>query len=65
MNIYKYRDFSRPSEDDYSRLEALIHRRLIWCARPDTLNDPQEFVWTCAYAPTSVSVVPRPSSAAV
>jgi hypothetical protein len=53
MNIYKYRDFSRPSEDDYNRLKVLIHRRLIWCARPDTLNDPQEFVWTCDYDPTS------------
>jgi hypothetical protein len=53
MKIYKYRDFTNPTDSDFSRLEALIHRRLIWCARPDTLNDPEEFVWTCDYAPTA------------
>jgi hypothetical protein len=52
MKIYKYRDFSNPNEDDFRRLESSIHRRLIWCAQPDTLNDPQEFVWSCDYTAT-------------
>jgi len=52
MKIYKYRDFSSPSEDDFGRLEDSVHRLLVWCARPDTLNDPQEFVWQCDYTPT-------------
>jgi hypothetical protein len=52
MKIYKYRDFSSPSEDDFARLEDSVHRLLVWCARPDTLNDPQEFVWQCDYTPT-------------
>ena len=49
MKIYKYRDFSNPNDDDFRRLEALVHRHLVWCARPDTLNDPQEFDWECDY----------------
>ena len=52
MKIYKYRDFSNPNEDDFRRLEASIHRHLVWCARPETLNDPQEFVWECDYTAT-------------
>lgn len=52
MKIYKYRDFSNPSVDDFRRLESCVHRHLIWCARPDTLNDPQEFVWVCDYGAT-------------
>jgi hypothetical protein len=52
MKIYKYRDFTNPTDSDFSRLEALIDRRLIWCARPDTLNDPEEFVWSCDYTST-------------
>jgi len=52
VKIYKYRDFSNPSEEDYRRLEASIHRLMVWCAKPETLNDPQEFVWDCDYTPT-------------
>jgi hypothetical protein len=55
MKIYKYRDFSSPSEDDFGRLEDSVHRLLVWCARPDTLNDPQEFVWQCDYTPTAAT----------
>jgi hypothetical protein len=52
MKIYKYRDFSAPNDDDFRRLEGSVHRHLIWCARADTLNDPEEFIWTCDYTPT-------------
>jgi hypothetical protein len=52
VKIYKYRDFSNPNDDDFARLEGLIHRHLIWCARADTLNDPEEFIWACDYAAT-------------
>jgi hypothetical protein len=27
----------------------LLHREVFWCARPDTLNDPEEFAWKCDY----------------
>jgi hypothetical protein len=56
MNIYKYRDFSNPTEDSFRNLEATVHRHLIWCARPDTLNDPQEFVWKCDCTATPVTL---------
>lgn len=47
MKLYKYRDFSNPSEDDFWRLETLLHREVFWCARPDSLNDPEELSWKC------------------
>jgi hypothetical protein len=56
MKIYKYRDFSTPNEDDFRRLEDSVHRLLVWCARPDTLNDPQEFVWHCDYGATPATL---------
>jgi hypothetical protein len=56
MKIYKYRDFSNPSEGDYRRLDASVHRRLVWCAKPDTLNDPEEFIWEYDYTPTPATL---------
>jgi hypothetical protein len=56
VKIYKYRDFSKPNEDDFRRLEASVHRHLVWCAKPDTLNDPEEFVWECDYTPTPATL---------
>jgi hypothetical protein len=52
MKIFKYRDFSNPNDEDFRRLEGSVHRHLIWCARADTLNDPEEFVWSCDYTAT-------------
>lgn len=56
MKIYKYRDFANPNEDEFLRLEASVHRHLVWCARPDTLNDPEEFVWNCDYTATPATL---------
>lgn len=50
MKLYKYRDFSAPSEDHFEQLNALLHREAFWCAPPATLNDPKEFDWECDYA---------------
>ncbi len=55
MKVYKYRDFCRPEEDDFRRLEDLVHRHRVWCARADTLNDPEEFIWQCDYTATSAT----------
>ena len=52
MKIYKYKDFSNPDEDAFRHLEDCLRRRLIWCARHDTLNDPREFIWECDYTAT-------------
>jgi hypothetical protein len=56
MKIYKYRDFSNPTEDNFRHLAASIHRHLVWCARPDTLNDPEEFIWACDYSVTPATL---------
>ncbi|SRR6266545_1624314 len=56
MKLYKYRDFSNPCEADFQRLEALLRRQAFWCARPDTLNDPEEFAWICDYSTTDDTV---------
>jgi len=56
MKIYKYRDFSNPTEDDFRHLEDFVQRHLVWCARPGTLNDPQEFVWECDYTASSATL---------
>lgn len=53
MKLYKYRDFSNPSEVDFQRLETILRRKVFWCARPDTLNDPEEFAWKCDYTATA------------
>jgi hypothetical protein len=59
MKIYKYRDFSNPGQADFNRLETMLRRRVFWCARPDTLNDPQEFAWKCDYraSPDTVNLL--------
>jgi hypothetical protein len=56
MKLYKYRDFSHPSDIDFERLAPLLHQKAFWCARPDTLNDPEEFVWTCDYSPSAETI---------
>lgn len=56
VKLYKYRDFSKPVDADFERLQTLLQRRAFWCARPDTLNDPVEFAWTCDYATTADTV---------
>jgi len=55
VKLYKYRDFSNPSEDDFGRLKTLLHREVFWCARPDTLNDPEEFGWNCDYTASAAT----------
>jgi len=56
MKLYKYRDFSNPSDTDFERLVPLLQQKAFWCARPDTLNDPEEFVWTCDHSPTAETI---------
>ncbi len=36
-------------------METLLHREVFWCARPDTLNDPEEFAWKCDYTASAVT----------
>ena len=56
MKVYKYRDLSRPSDRDFQRLATIMHRRAFWCARPDTLNDPEELAWLGDFSATGETV---------
>lgn len=50
MFLYKYRDLRTPEGLDY--LRQILSQHAFWAARPDKLNDPEEFMWACDYAPT-------------
>jgi hypothetical protein len=51
MHLYKYRDLLAP-ESSFERLSDILWTNTFWCARPSDLNDPEEFVWECAYTPS-------------
>lgn len=55
VKVYKYRDFSQPNEDSFRHLETMLQREVFWCARPKTLNDPEEFSWKCDYSPSAAT----------
>jgi hypothetical protein len=52
MKFYKYRALDPNDESSRSRLARIVRERTVWCARPDTLNDPQEFAWSCDFTPS-------------
>jgi hypothetical protein len=52
VKLFKYRDLSYPDSDALQRLSNILHRNEFWCARPETLNDPEEFTWQCDYQST-------------
>lgn len=52
MKLYKYRDLSDSAEVSYDRLAAMLTNQNFWAARPDSLNDPEEFFWNCDYSPS-------------
>src|SRR5678815_5056829 len=50
MKIYKYREIA--NHEALERFERIVRHGVLWCARPDTLNDPHEFAWTCDFTQT-------------
>ncbi len=52
MKVYKYREVDSDDEVSLARLTRIIRDGFIWCARPDTLDDPKEFAWTCDFRPS-------------
>jgi len=56
MKLYKYRDFSDSAETALERLFHILRSNTFWCAKPDALNDPMEFVWECDYQPSGETV---------
>lgn len=56
MKLYKYRDFSQPTEEEFQRLSEVLNQNTFWCARPAALNDPKEFSWRCDYKLTDATI---------
>ena len=56
MKIYKYRAMPPGDKLAFERFERIVRQRLLWCARPDTLNDPVEFAWTCDFKESPLTI---------
>ena len=56
MKLHKYRELKDGDGEAVERLQSLLQTQAFWCARPDTLNDDQEFSWRCDYQPTSETI---------
>jgi hypothetical protein len=52
VRLYKYRDLSSDEPKALDLLESVLRNQAFWAARPDTLNDPLEFVWSCVWEAT-------------
>jgi hypothetical protein len=50
MRIYKYRDLSHNSDEEFDRLRSLLEKQEFWCAKPCELNDQTEFIWEIDYS---------------
>lgn len=51
MHIYKFKDLT--DESKHSHFLQIVMKNLIWCASPDSLNDPDEFRFKLEYSPSS------------
>ena len=51
MKIYKFKDFN--DEQKLSHFYQIVLENTIWCARPDSLNDKDEFKFKIDYKPSS------------
>jgi len=54
VNVCKYRTIRDVSE--MKRPARIVRDGLVWCARPDTLNDPTEFTWRCDFSETPSTI---------
>ena len=50
MKIYKFKDFNKDNEESY--FLQIILDNSIWCARPDSLKDEDEFKFELNYEPS-------------
>ena len=51
MKIYKFKDFN--DERKLSHFYQIVLENTIWCAKPDSLNDKDEFKFKIDYKPSS------------
>jgi hypothetical protein len=54
MKLYKFKDLA--DEQKHSHFLQIVLKNSIWCARPDSLNDEDEFRFKLDYRPTSSTV---------
>lgn len=54
MIIYKFKDLR--DEEKHSHFYQIVLRNAIWCAKPDSLNDEEEFKFKLDYNPSSATV---------
>jgi hypothetical protein len=50
MKIYKFKDLS--DENIHAHFLQIVLQNTIWCAKPDSLNDDEEFKFKLDYRPT-------------
>lgn len=50
MQIYKFKDLT--DEQKHAHFLQIVLRKFIWCARPDSLNDEDEFKFELNYEPS-------------
>jgi hypothetical protein len=50
MKIYKFKDLT--DENKHSHFLEIVLKNSIWCARPDSLNDKEEFITKLDYEPS-------------
>jgi hypothetical protein len=55
MKLYKYRDLFGSTDTSLNRVFEALRSGTFWCASPDTLNDPTEFIWECDYEPSTMT----------
>ncbi len=51
MKIYKFKDFT--DEEKHSHFYQIVLQNTIWCAKPDSLNDENEFKFKLDYNPSA------------
>lgn len=51
MKIYKFRDLT--DENKHSHFYNIVLQNSVWCAKPDSLNDEDEFKFKLDYEPSS------------
>jgi hypothetical protein len=56
MKLYKYRELKDGSDEAIMHIQSILQQQAFWCAKPDTLNDDQEFSWRCNYQSTTETV---------
>jgi len=53
MKLYKFKDLNDPKK--HSHFYQIVLQNTIWCAKPDSLNDDEEFKFKLDYTPSAAT----------